>query len=62
MATVLSKTFDIPHGAIVLQVQDALGNVSSHTGYVTTSATHHRRKRMDCSGVRERRRGGNGDS
>lgn len=35
MATLLSKTFDLQHGAVTLQVQDAvLGNVTSHTAYV----------------------------
>lgn len=36
MATVLSKTFDVPHGAVIINVQDAIvGNVSVHTAYVT---------------------------
>jgi len=35
MATILSKTFDTVHAVLILQVRDALGNVSSHTGYVT---------------------------
>lgn len=35
MAQVISKTFDLPHGAIVIRVQDALGVESVHTAYVT---------------------------
>ena len=31
MATVLSKTFIISLGTVVIQVQDVLGNVSAHT-------------------------------
>jgi len=36
MATVISKTFDMQHGAVFLQVKDAiLGNVSPNTIYVS---------------------------
>lgn len=34
MATLLDKTYDIPHGSVVARVQDALGNISVHTIYV----------------------------
>lgn len=35
MATIQAKTFDIAHGAVFLDVQDAiLGNVTKHTLYV----------------------------
>lgn len=35
MATVISRTFDMAHGALRLQVKDAaLGNVTSHTIYL----------------------------
>lgn len=35
MATILSKTFDTAHGAVFLNVKDAvLGNISVHTIYV----------------------------
>lgn len=33
-ATVLDKTFDTQHGAVIVRVQDALGNVGVHTIYV----------------------------
>lgn len=36
MATILSKTFDLAQGAVVLSVKDAvLGTITSHTVYVT---------------------------
>lgn len=35
MATELSRTFDIPHGAVVVNIQDKFGNVSPHTLYVS---------------------------
>lgn len=36
MATVLSKTFDLQHGAVFLQIKDGvLGNVSPNTIYVS---------------------------
>lgn len=34
MATELSRTFDIPHGAVVSQIKDEFGNTSFHTFYV----------------------------
>jgi hypothetical protein len=34
MATVISKTYDIQHGTVVLQVEDALNRVMPHTVYV----------------------------
>jgi hypothetical protein len=34
MATLLDKTFDVEHGAVIARVQDALGNVGVHTIYV----------------------------
>jgi hypothetical protein len=34
MATLLDKTFDTEHGAVIVRVQDALGNVGVHTIYV----------------------------
>jgi hypothetical protein len=34
MATLLDKTFDTQHGAVIVRVQDALGNVGVHTIYV----------------------------
>jgi hypothetical protein len=35
MATELSRTFDLPHGRIVVMVEDALSNISSHSIYVS---------------------------
>lgn len=36
MATVISKTFDLQHGAVFLQVKDGIiGNVSPNTIYVS---------------------------
>ena len=35
MAKELSRTFDLPHAAVIVKVQDNLGNLSSHTIYVT---------------------------
>lgn len=34
MATLLDKTFDVEHGAVIVRVQDGLGNVGVHTIYV----------------------------
>jgi hypothetical protein len=34
MATELSRTFDLQHGSIVVNIKDQFGNVSVHTLYV----------------------------
>ncbi len=36
MATERSRTFDLQHGAVYVQVQDLYGSVSNHTVYVAT--------------------------
>jgi hypothetical protein len=36
MATELSRTFDLAHGAVVVNIQDKFGNVSPHTLYVSS--------------------------
>jgi hypothetical protein len=34
MATEISRTFDLPHGAVIVIIQDKFGNTSPHTLYV----------------------------
>lgn len=34
MATEISRTFDLPHGAVVVQIKDQFNNVSFHTLYL----------------------------
>lgn len=34
MATEISRTFDLPHGAVIVNIQDKFGNVAPHTLYV----------------------------
>lgn len=36
MATEISRTFDLAHGAVIVNIQDKFGNVSPHTLYVAT--------------------------
>lgn len=35
MAIEISRTFDIPHGAVVVQIKDQFSNVSFHTLYLS---------------------------
>jgi hypothetical protein len=35
MASEVSRTFDIPHGAVVVQIADSFGNLSPHTLYLS---------------------------
>jgi len=34
MATEISRTFDLPHGAVVVQIKDQFDSVSFHTLYL----------------------------
>jgi hypothetical protein len=34
MSKELSRTFDLQHGAVMVNVQDSFGNVSAHTLYL----------------------------
>lgn len=34
MAIEISRTFDLPHGAVVVQIKDQFNNVSFHTLYL----------------------------